>query len=371
MRGLPFAPSAGTSRVRARAATSSGVGARYAPGTRARRSTVALPVAPQHIGRAARVAAAFAPASPRGNACPQRCRCVARSRRAPSSSSRATAAFLAVGLDVRGQLRQPGFAPRQHAADKRDEFAHIVVEVRRAVSRRPRDRARAVAAGAAAGARPPARTACVPSSSTPSPAPMPDSTGRRRASDWLSASIVSRRRRLGFSQQAPAALRVDRAARVRASARVRGASCDGADPSAQWRSASRMRLRISAAALRVNVMASSDSGRSTTASNARKRCVSSSVLPEPAGACTMKLRVTSSAVSRACASSCSSSLGCIVGLLGPSRNACARAAQARQMAVAAGLRRVRAPAAHRPPRVRARAHRADGCHRCSRSSQSA
>jgi hypothetical protein len=57
-------------------------------------------------------------------------------------------------------------------------------------------------------------------------------------------------------------------------------------------------VRISPAALRVNVIAMISSGRSTMASRRRKRCVSSSVLPEPAGAWTMKLRSGASAASR-------------------------------------------------------------------------
>jgi hypothetical protein len=38
-------------------------------------------------------------------------------------------AFLAVLLEIRRQDRQPGFAPRQHAADQLDQLGHIVVEM--------------------------------------------------------------------------------------------------------------------------------------------------------------------------------------------------------------------------------------------------
>jgi len=50
------------------------------------------------------------------------------------------------------------------------------------------------------------------------------------------------------------------------------------------RRAPRILSRISAAALRVNVIASTASGASTVASNARQRWIRSSVFPEPAGA---------------------------------------------------------------------------------------
>ena len=56
-----------------------------------------------------------------------------------------------------------------------------------------------------------------------------------------------------------------------------------------------MRWRISAAALRVKVMARISSGRSETASKRNTRCTSSEVLPEPAGALTAKEALISSA----------------------------------------------------------------------------
>jgi len=77
-------------------------------------------------------------------------------------------------------------------------------------------------------------------------------------------------------------------------------SCElwGGVASAPRLSAPRMRSRISPAALRVKVMATISSGLSTTASSRKNRCVSNSVLPDPAGACTMKLRPGSSACRR-------------------------------------------------------------------------
>src|SRR5215467_1086549 len=57
--------------------------------------------------------------------------------------------------------------------------------------------------------------------------------------------------------------------------------------------------RISAAALRVNVIATTACGVSTVPSSLRNRWISSSVFPEPAGACTMKDVEGSSACWRA------------------------------------------------------------------------
>ena len=48
-----------------------------------------------------------------------------------------------------------------------------------------------------------------------------------------------------------------------------------------------IRVRISPTAFRVKVMASISSGLSTVASRVRKRCIRSSVFPEPAGAWTI------------------------------------------------------------------------------------
>jgi hypothetical protein len=70
-----------------------------------------------------------------------------------------------------------------------------------------------------------------------------------------------------------------------------------------WYKACNTRRRISPAALRVKVMATISSGSSTCASSTSSRCISSSVLPEPAGACTMKERDASSASVRTAASS--------------------------------------------------------------------
>ena len=66
--------------------------------------------------------------------------------------------------------------------------------------------------------------------------------------------------------------------------------CSGSSPicAAASRSAFSTRSRISAVAARVKVMAKICSGSSTSASSFSSRRVSSSVLPEPAGACTRK-----------------------------------------------------------------------------------
>ena len=72
---------------------------------------------------------------------------------------------------------------------------------------------------------------------------------------------------------------------ARAAAAVRAAA---ARPDRRGRSAPRSarvtRARISAAALRVKVMARICAGSSTVHKSRRKRCVSTAVLPEPAGA---------------------------------------------------------------------------------------
>ena len=59
--------------------------------------------------------------------------------------------------------------------------------------------------------------------------------------------------------------------------------------------APKIRSRISPTALRVKVIANTCSGRSTRANNVKKRCVSSSVLPLPAGASHINERVGLSA----------------------------------------------------------------------------
>src|SRR6266480_2315797 len=80
------------------------------------------------------------------------------------------------------------------------------------------------------------------------------------------------------------------------------------------RSACVTRARISAAALRVKVMARIAPGSSTVHNRRRKRCVSMAVLPDPAGACSRIERYGSMARSRACASARASSF--IGGLAG-------------------------------------------------------
>src|SRR6202034_3165316 len=70
------------------------------------------------------------------------------------------------------------------------------------------------------------------------------------------------------------------------------------------RSARVTRARISAAALRVKVMARICAGSSTAHSSFKKRCVSTAVLPEPAGACRRSERRGSVAARRASRSAC-------------------------------------------------------------------
>ncbi len=106
-----------------------------------------------------------------------------------------------------------------------------------------------------------------------------------------------------MQQQLPAMAGVLGQRRQRKLARTRRMRRRARNVGARHRAAhATIRSRISPAALRVNVIATMRSGRSTVASSARKRWIRSSVLPEPAGACTRNERVTSSARSRAAAS---------------------------------------------------------------------
>jgi len=101
----------------------------------------------------------------------------------------------------------------------------------------------------------------------------------------------------------------------RATSRAHAACSSGVGmPAIAWPalaacSAARMRCCISAAALRVKVIARISSGASTAASSARKRAVSTVVLPEPAGACSSIERWMSSASRRARWSACSAGSG--------------------------------------------------------------
>src|SRR5579884_1904525 len=69
-------------------------------------------------------------------------------------------------------------------------------------------------------------------------------------------------------------------------------------PLRAFSSCCKIRERISAVAARVKVMARTCSGSSTSASSFKKRCVRSSVFPDPAGACTMQEIAVFSASSR-------------------------------------------------------------------------
>src|SRR4051812_16900117 len=128
--------------------------------------------------------------------------------------------------------------------------------------------------------------------------PKRDSTGICRVSEAHSASMVCTRSRsaLSSSFQPSASLRARAAA---ASSQVR-ASCaaSGRGACRAAASASKTRRRISAAALMVKVIAATSSGRSTLARSASTRWMSSSVFPDPAGACTMNERRGSSARAR-------------------------------------------------------------------------
>src|SRR6476469_4340593 len=112
-------------------------------------------------------------------------------------------------------------------------------------------------------------------------------------------------------------------------------SVSGVLPALAAASASSTRFLISPAALRVNVIATTSSGASTRDSRVRKRWINSSVLPDPAGACTMNERVGSSARLRA-----SRSLRSRASVIGAGRSAIeqlAHAAEQTELAAAAGL----------------------------------
>src|ERR1700722_6110725 len=107
-------------------------------------------------------------------------------------------------------------------------------------------------------------------------------------------------------------------------------------------SASTMRARMAAAALRVKVTARISSGSSTLSRSRMNRAVNTVVLPEPAGACSTIERLGSVASSRARASAALLSGSIIEGhlkflILG--QRPVGDAAQVRHIAVAACLRR--------------------------------
>src|SRR6266513_5292104 len=104
--------------------------------------------------------------------------------------------------------------------------------------------------------------------------------------------------------------------RSAAAASARNCPAHGSSAALSPRSAWVTRARISAAALRVKVMARIAPGWSTVHSRRRKRCVSMEVLPDPAGACSRIERRGSTARSRASASARASSF---LGGLGGSR----------------------------------------------------
>ena len=83
--------------------------------------------------------------------------------------------------------------------------------------------------------------------------------------------------------------------RFQPSARERASTRCATAVGSAFRSSSRMRLRISAAAALVKVMATISPGSFTNSSSARNRSVSNVVLPEPAGACTSTERAGSTA----------------------------------------------------------------------------
>ena len=122
--------------------------------------------------------------------------------------------------------------------------------------------------------------------------------GMRRVISAHRASMVRMRMRLGDSSS-PHPRSRSRPMTSRARRHV-SALCGslGARSNVADRRASTTRPRISAAALRVKVMATTSSGASARLSSASRRRISSSVFPDPAGAWTMNDRPVSSACRR-------------------------------------------------------------------------
>ena len=187
-------------------------------------------------------------------------------------------------------------APRQHAGKQFFCDGGIVVEVgkqHRHVGCRT-----VPAFQQCEGVRAASWNRAVASSTLSGCAPKRDSTGICRVSEALSESMVWMRRRAALSCSFQPSFASCSSA-LRACRQV-DASC-GSEGGWGLRAAARAaitRRRISAAALRVKVIAVISSGRCTIDSNTRNRWMRSSVLPEPAGAWTINEREASSARSR-------------------------------------------------------------------------
>src|SRR5512146_1417630 len=120
----------------------------------------------------------------------------------------------------------------------------------------------------------------------PSPSPSPESNGLCSAMSRQNESIVEMRSCAGWSSRFQPSACECTSARCASVSIENSSPSTGTECSAACSSFERMRCRISAAAALVNVMATISAGSSTSASKRRKRRVSKSVFPEPAGACT-------------------------------------------------------------------------------------
>ena len=125
--------------------------------------------------------------------------------------------------------------------------------------------------------------------------PIHESIGICLTSPEQNESMVWTFRRLGFSSNRQSCMRFRFRAIWASSKVLRWCSDSGGVSLWAISSASKIRFFISPAALRVKVMLRICSGYSTPPSSFRKRWMSSSVFPDPAGACTRKERVGSSA----------------------------------------------------------------------------
>ena len=194
--------------------------------------------------------------------------------------------------------RQPMRALLEHQDQQLLESRPVVVEPCEQQLRRDAPALRRpVHARARAGRR--RRTAGRAGSATSRRRPLREAIGNWAHSVWQKASMVMTRSRAGEASSC----------QPRSRSRCTAALAKGASglpvstPCAAACSASSTRSRISAAALRVKVIASTSSGSSTQASNASRRQVSTVVLPDPAGACSKKEPRVSTAAARASLSS--------------------------------------------------------------------
>src|ERR1035437_1132204 len=148
------------------------------------------------------------------------------------------------------------------------------------------------------------------------PPPRPESRGCCKASSRQNESMVEMRSCAGRSSSFQSSTHERCNARCARASIENSSSADAGSALAEaFSNSDRMRWRISAAATLVKVMATISAGSLTSASRRKKRRVSRSVLPEPAGACTRMERLGSSARSRSAWSGGAGRVGLLIGCL--------------------------------------------------------